>query len=224
MTESVSTQLATFARELHGEEGIGDTVRMMLEHASALTGCAQASVILGRRPTAEMIRASAPQAHLAAIAQVDLGEGPDVSAMSSQTLVVAEDIAADVRWRHWTPIVTDLGLGRAVSVRLGTQDEALGTLSLYSTFAKRFDAERLATLSLYAQHAAVAIATARRRAALRRAMDDRNLIGQAQGILVERHGLDAEEAYAMLQQYSRSRHVRLRDGADQVVSRRYSLS
>ncbi|WP_129668441.1 GAF and ANTAR domain-containing protein [Phytoactinopolyspora endophytica] len=226
MNDSLPDRLAAFARELHDEQEVTETAQTMLRHASRLTDCPQASITLYNAPSSiDTTCATAPQAHKATLAQVDLGEGPNVTALSSDEPVVADDIPADTRWRRWAPIVAELGFNGVVSIRLGTQSTTLGTLSLYSTFAKRFDDGHVTTLNLYAQHASAAVVAAQRRSKLRHAIDSRNLIGQAQGILLERHALDAEGAYAMLQRYARDNRVNLVKGAGDIVAgRRHTVN
>jgi hypothetical protein len=50
-----------------------------------------------------------------------------------------------------------------------------------------------------------------------RAIDGRNLIGQAQGILMERYQLTAEQAFALLRRYSQAQNVKLAILALQLV-------
>jgi hypothetical protein len=54
-------------------------------------------------------------------------------------------------------------------------------------------------------------------AGLREALATRNLIGQAQGVLIERYGMDADEAFATLVRLSQQSHLKLRDVARRLV-------
>ena len=54
-------------------------------------------------------------------------------------------------------------------------------------------------------------------AGLRRALDTRNIIGQAQGILIERHGTDSDGAFEMLVRISQQSHLKLHDVARRLV-------
>jgi AmiR/NasT family two-component response regulator len=53
-----------------------------------------------------------------------------------------------------------------------------------------------------------------------RAVDSRKLIGQAQGILMERYDLDQDRAFEVLRRYSRDSNVKLREVAQLVVDTR----
>ena len=71
---------------------------------------------------------------------------------------------------------------------------------------------------LFASHAAVAYEAVRQQAGLARSVATRQLIGQAQGILMERHKITADRAFGLLVQVSQHRNTKLRDIADALVS------
>ena len=54
-------------------------------------------------------------------------------------------------------------------------------------------------------------------AGLRQALTTRNIIGQAQGILIERHGADAEGAFEILVRMSQQTHLKLHEVARRLV-------
>ncbi|MBC9824155.1 ANTAR domain-containing protein [Terrabacter sp. MAHUQ-38] len=68
----------------------------------------------------------------------------------------------------------------------------------------------------FAAHAAATIATARKVEQLELAMVTRQEIGQAVGILMERHGLTAESAFTYLRRLSQNGNVKLRDLAEEL--------
>jgi len=55
---------------------------------------------------------------------------------------------------------------------------------------------------------------------LRVAVASRTVIGQAQGVLMERYGLGPDEAFAVLRRYSQDRNIKLVDIAREIVERR----
>jgi AmiR/NasT family two-component response regulator len=75
---------------------------------------------------------------------------------------------------------------------------------------------------IFVQHAAVAIASAHNEAGLQVAIDARKLIGQAQGILMERFDIDADRAFEFLRRQSQAHNVKLRYVAEWVVDHRSS--
>jgi AmiR/NasT family two-component response regulator len=62
------------------------------------------------------------------------------------------------------------------------------------------------------------MAGAQRNEQLNRAMGTRDLIGQAKGILMERHKLTADQAFTLLVRASQATHTKLRDIAEQLTT------
>ena len=52
---------------------------------------------------------------------------------------------------------------------------------------------------------------------LREALENRDVIGQAKGILMERHGISADEAFGRLVRISQDTNVKLHTVAEQLV-------
>ena len=73
---------------------------------------------------------------------------------------------------------------------------------------------------MLARHAALALGKVQDSEHLLRAMDSRKLIGQAQGILMERFQLDDDGAFAVLRRYSQDKNLKLHDVARLVVDTR----
>lgn len=53
---------------------------------------------------------------------------------------------------------------------------------------------------------------------LRHAIETRGIIGQAQGILMERYGLDPDAAFAFLKRLSSTHELKIRDLSKQIVA------
>ena len=107
-----------------------------------------------------------------------------------------------------------------LSIRLHTSGQTLGGLNFYAGQRHRFSDDDIALAHIFGQHASVALATARREEGLRTAIDARHLIGQAQGILMERFGLSGDQAFAVLRRYSQDNNVRLRSVAERIIETR----
>jgi GAF domain-containing protein len=104
-------------------------------------------------------------------------------------------------------------------VPLWAGDEHLGTLSLYGDKPDCFDATAKQLADLYATHAALALAEARRTDQLKRAILSRDLIGQAKGILMERERLTADQAFDRLREVSQRLNRKITDVAQELTSR-----
>ena len=95
---------------------------------------------------------------------------------------------------------------RRQPVRLVWYATGPGTLSPYADLAEAF-----------AHHASLALGAATERDNLNRAVAARHRVGLAQGILMTRRQLTAEQAFALLKRESQNTHVKLRTIAQSVI-------
>jgi GAF domain-containing protein len=100
---------------------------------------------------------------------------------------------------------------------LWIDDRTLGSLSLYAPRSAAFDDTAGKLAQLFATHAALAIGDAQRTARLRRAMTNRDIIGQAKGILMERHRITADKAYDLLATASKHTNRKVVDLAHEIT-------
>ena len=137
-----------------------------------------------------------------------------------QPHVLVEDLREDPRWPRFAAPASEAGLRSALSLRLFHEGGRTGALNLFSTRPHAFDDESQQVGALLARHAALALAAAHEVEQLQQAVATRDVIGQAKGMLMERHGLDADRAFAVLVRYSRDTNTRLRDVAEALVTTR----
>lgn len=76
---------------------------------------------------------------------------------------------------------------------------------------------------MFASHAAIALAGAQTEAQLHLAIESRDVIGMATGILMERHDLDAVQAFRTLIESSQASNIKLHDVAAWLVEHRRDL-
>lgn len=107
-----------------------------------------------------------------------------------------------------------------LSFQLFTSADTLGALNLYSRRPEAFDEEDLSAGLMLAAHAAVALAESQHAEQLRTAALNRTIIGQAQGILMERFSLTGDRAFTVLRRVSQDRNVKLHEVANQLVATR----
>ena len=96
-------------------------------------------------------------------------------------------------------------------------DTALGALNLYSEKPRDYDDIDLEAARVIAAHASVVLAHTRTTQNLRRAIDTRTLIGQAQGMLIARHGITPDTAFAVLRRYSQNTNTQITVIAGQLI-------
>lgn len=212
---------AELALQLHDEETERATVEAVLGFALNAVGCDYAGIIFIHGKTrVETVAATDPVIADLDKVQVELGHGPDISALDDVLSVIVRDTRTDRRWPGWAERVDQAGIRSLLNVRLYTSERTIGTLNLYSRKPNQFDQDDQAVAHVLARHASVALSTVRNEENLTQAIDARKRIGQAQGILMERYNLTAERAFTVLLRYSQNNNMKLRVVADHLIGQR----
>src|SRR5690606_32037440 len=200
MDSPSAEEFARLAHELYGKPGVGETVDQVVKYACPAVGGDVADVaFVRRRKHIETAASTDPLAEKALRLQLDLGEGPVLELVASERdVAVVQDLADEERWSRWCREVSQIGVRSLISVRLATAESVLGALNLYGRRPGQFDDDDVAVAHILARHASIAVATAQQNASLWQAIDARKAIGQAQGILMERYNLNADQAFALL--------------------------
>lgn len=217
--EGIAEEFAELAVRLHDEPTVDATLETVLEYAVRAMGCDYAAVIfLHGNQRLETAAATDPRvAHLEQL-QMRLGEGPDLDVLEEGQYRLIADTHQERRWPRWVEEVAAYGLRSQLAVRLHTSATTVGTLNLYDDEPDAFDEEDVGVAQVLARHAAVALASARDLENVWHAVDSRKLIGQAQGMLMERYRLDPERAMAVLLRYSQNSNLKLRVVAERLVA------
>ena len=105
-------------------------------------------------------------------------------------------------------------------VPLWIDERGLGALSLYADQTAAFSEPHERVTILLATLAALALAEAQRADQMHDALGHRDVIGQAKGILMERHGVTADAAFSVLSRVSQAEKIKLADVARRFVATR----
>jgi GAF domain-containing protein len=141
--------------------------------------------------------------------QQKLKDGPCLRAAQEQAVIRIDDMRRDSRWPGFAEKAENLGVRSMLCVPLGLHERLLGTLSLYSPKAAAFGDQDERVTRLFATLAAIALAEAQRTDQLHAALDNRDVIGQAKGILMERHRVSSEVAFDLLSRASQQVNKKL---------------
>ncbi|HEX2905167.1 MAG TPA: GAF and ANTAR domain-containing protein [Jatrophihabitans sp.] len=147
----------------------------------------------------------------------ELREGPGLDAGAEHSTTTIEDMASETRWPEFARRAAERGIGSMLSCGLSSPRRTLGSLNLYARSPHAFTEIEVQIAEIYAAHASIVLASRQLESDLRLAVDSRGLIGQAIGILIERHKVQPPQAFDMLVKASQRRHVKLRDVASQLV-------
>lgn len=213
-----------------------ETLRSVLELVTALAvetlpRSFGAGVTLLRRPAVTVLSPEArttaathPLVEEADALQYELDEGPCLSAAREQQTYRIDSMWNEERWPHWTVRVAQLGLGSSISTPLAVRGEALGAVKVYARREAAYTDRDEELLALFADKASVTLTNAmsheearRLSEQLRQALRSRDVIGQAKGILRERHGVDEEAAFGMLAEEAQRTNQKLRNVAARLL-------
>jgi len=135
--------------------------------------------------------------------------------------VYVPDLATEQRWPdHIRELLRTTPVRCILALSLGIDDTPLGALTLYASHPNAFTKPLYAVACVYAEHAAVALDSARNghhAGNLAAAVESNREIGIALGILVERHKITPDQAFDMLRIASQRTHTKLRDLASDLV-------
>lgn len=213
------TAAARAAREVHAPTDVAGTLSTIVEVAvRSLPEVDHASVTVARSSGEVETRAASDALareldHL----QYELGEGPCLYAALAEETVLVEHVRHDQRWPRFLGEAVRRGVRAQVALRLSVDGSTFGALNLFSTTADAFSDETRDLAELFATNAALALGGVRQREHLTAAVESRQLIGAAIGIVMERFGLDEEHAFAYLARLSQTTNRKLRDVAGELV-------
>src|SRR5215207_6286354 len=216
----LAEKLAELARSMHDEKGLENTLTAIV-HAAASTvpGVDEASItaVAGRREV-RTVAASGELAVAADQAQYETGQGPCLSSLYEHQTERLSDMRDCPRWPDFAARASKLGVGSMLAVQLYVDGDNLGALNLHSRQPDAFSDESEQVALMFAAHAAVAFAAAQAEEQMRTAVDRRDLIGQAKGVLIERYKISGQEAFRLLVVASQNTNIKLYDVADYLVS------
>ena len=184
------------------------TIDAIVRLAGQSIGC-EAGLILVERGVLVPQATTGQAPHLLDLRQQELGDGPCMEAATTQRLVSVPDTVAFAQWPDFCRSAVDLGVRSMLCVPLWVDDRGLGSLSLYADEPNAFGPRDQDITNTLATLAAVALAEAQRADQLREALQSRDVIGIAKGILMERHKISDDEAFQQLVRLSQRRNAKL---------------
>ena len=157
--------------------------------------------------------------------QAELHEGPCVSAAEEPPpsgIFVTHDLAGPdaERWPLFAPRAVELGVRSVLSISLSVSRGWRASLNLYSASPDVFDDHACLTAGLFGLQAATLLYGTDRAAGLNQALQTRDVIGQAKGILMERFDITDDAAFQMLVSSSQDTNLKLHDVAHWLAHER----
>ena len=218
--DSLAWRLSELARTLQAEEGLDKTLHQIVDAAvDTVPGAQHASISrIQRRQEVHTLVATGELPRAADRAQYETGEGPCLDTLYEEETVRLSDLRTEPRWPKFTARARELGVGSMLAVQLFVEEDGLGALNFHSTEPCAFDDSSEHVALMFAAHAAVAMSNEQHQQDLRIAVSTREIIGQAQGILMERFKITADLAFRLLVRASQDTNRKLRDIAQELTT------
>lgn len=222
--EDLSAGLGEAARALFAAGDVNGTLaRIATVAVETIEGCDFAGVYLVEGAEVLTPVSTGPVSDVLDALQKQLGEGPCLDAMAHRAPVYAEDLAETTPWPRFAPAAVEAGVRSIFALSLSA-NQTLGALNCYSGYPRAFGGADRARAVMLATLAALALSNAEERRAedtriadLEAGLVTRTVIGQAQGILMERERIGADQAFDILRRASQRLNVKLRDIAQGLV-------
>jgi hypothetical protein len=136
----------------------------------------------------------------------------------------ADVLNTEARWPAFTPKALALGISSILSSPLEAGTTSIGALNIYSRTPAAFAVRDQHLASLFAREASVILSDARADVTdqefddrMGQALRTRELISQAQGVIMHRDGIGEDLAYTRLRRMSLEGGRLLRERAQEVV-------
>lgn len=217
--ERLALGFARLMEELWAADSEQSTLLSVVKAAATSVPGATAAGVSLRRARGRIDTAAATADFVCEVdkAQYALREGPCVSSVGDSVVNLANDLANDTRWPRFGPAATRLGAAAMLSFRLSAREQVIGALNLYAERPFAFTDQSGVIGAIFAAHAGVAIAAARRAETLAEALKTRTDISEAVGIVMERHRLSSDGAFDVLRRISQNRNIKLREVAHRII-------
>nr|WP_051114825.1 ANTAR domain-containing protein [Actinokineospora enzanensis] len=237
MTGPLATQLMSLTKDLLAAGTLVDVLDRVVATTTDVVGGADLVSVTLRGPDGTFhtpVHTNVIAAELDHL-QYTHGEGCCVECAdpAGPAAAYSPDLSIDLRWPSFGPAAAALGFHSLASVALvpdALMPRLSGALNVYSRDRGSFDQPDRDALMLLATHASLALAATEGVTReqllveqLRAALDSRDVIGQAKGILMARRGINAEEAFDTLRRTSQNINVKLRDLAKTLIDRHHTL-
>lgn len=207
IADELAAAAANAAGLLMSEATVAQTLRLITAAAKASVpfalGAGVTLMDANARPTSAA--ASDEVVEQADGLQYDLEQGPCLSAWATGETIVVQDIAADDRWPEWSRLVAPLAVAASISVPLKSSSESFGAVKVYAAEPQAFTERSRGVLELLARQASVLLEHAITAEQAKKVSDElrstlylRDVIGMAKGIIMERHGVAADDAVRLL--------------------------
>jgi hypothetical protein len=189
---------------------VDGSLRLVVALARATVGGADGvSVSLRRHGRLATVAASDQTVSDMDASQYSTGQGPCVDASMEGRWFHVDSLDTETRWPTFIPQAKALGINAILSSPLVAAEVPVGSINIYSRTVSAFKSEDQRLASVFATEASAILTEAgvdlsdeERSVRFQTALHIREVISQAQGVLMERDGLSEDAAYTAMRIHS----------------------
>jgi hypothetical protein len=217
----LASTLANIARALD-TDSVHETLQRIVDFAVAtIPGCDHAGISVMHSGKVGTPAASDGVALRVDAIQCEVHEGPCLDALATEDVFETGDLGAETRWPRFSARThEETGVTSILAFRLSGRGRTLGSLNLFSKHLDAFGSEAHDIAVLFTVHAGIALQAAQKAETLLAALETRDIIGQAKGILMERQHISDDEAFQVLVRASQRLNIKLSVVASQLADTR----
>lgn len=225
-TERLADVFVEVADTLVDEFDLIDFLGGMTAHVADVSGTAAVGLLLAdHHGRLQFMAASQESARLLELFALQNDQGPCRDSYATGAPVLVDDLdSAVTRWPAFTPHALAAGFHSVCALPMRHGGNVIGTVNLFGTRPSQISPEDVRIVQALAHVATIGILQeqALRRGELlteqlQNALNSRIVIEQAKGAVAQLHGVDIDDAFALLRDYSRSRGLRMVEVAAAVV-------
>ncbi|RAV13118.1 hypothetical protein DQP55_10370 [Mycolicibacterium sp. GF69] len=220
--EDAHLRIAELVRGLYNRADSGTVIAELAEHAAVeIPGAQYAGITLTRKSkSVETPAATHPYPMLLDKIQQRYQEGPCLTAAWEKNIVYVADLETDDRFPCYRrDALAETPIRSIMAFQLFIEGETMGALNVYSEQPDAFGDESRSIGLVFAAHSSVAWNAARRDEQFKQALASRDTIGQAKGMIMERYGVDAVQAFDLLRKLSQDSNIPLIEIAKEFVEK-----
>lgn len=185
----------------------------------------EAAVTLALKGHPKVVVVQGPASFALEQAQLDSQCGPAIDALRNKRVTFVDPISSTLqRWPAFAQAAVEHDVGSSLSLPLVCGDSSVGALTMYGLNAAQLNRQKFDRAQRFSQLVSTAIGNVHAywRSVevgenLSIALETRDLIGQAKGILMATSAINADQAFALLRSTSQHLNRKLRDIALEVT-------
>jgi GAF domain-containing protein len=225
--ELLSDTFVDLADTMVADFDVIDFLHMLTDRSVRLLPASAAGVLLADpRGELRVAAASSEAAGLVELFQIQNDQGPCLDCFRTGRPVTATDLTGPgQQWPRFAAAATAAGFRAVQALPMRLRNQVIGALNLFAATPGPFGPAELRLGQALADVATIGLLQERnvRRSEtvseqLQAALNSRVVIEQAKGKIAERHGLDMDQAFALLRDHARNTNQRLTDVARNFIT------